>query len=714
GFVAMLDDIYRCLAQAEATASGNCETFRLRVADVDIGIQLSPAFFERVRSIAKALTTIEMGTIDYDKLSRFLGVDGDFYGSWPLQSNNALNVARELTYLPWVFENQGSFMDNRKALSIQIDSCIAAATTFVTNALRLVRGYVALLREEEPQSKESPEIDIDRETNNLRQERWILTDRMLVRDHGVLRGGLRPRTMGVRAANNNGWTHVLVEDLLSTQDGMGFAPNSVVTLGTDIYRDFSGSPVGALACLCGLWKAGIQREPEPNSELHRLASGDSDGLGAWLDRLQNALRGSSEWLSTEVWTSTGTAERVDVIEVFDDYLQLPLWRYRWLIYEIWLIALTLEATNRAGWQFQLTLTNGNDLAKTWMLPKGPASRPCATINMPGHPETAIHVWYQGRWKRAGVDMMPDVALTTVQSPVHDLVLVEGKDRYRMPIKSLQSGALEVGRKYSRASGAAFTWIMNYSQFSTTKDVGSKINHGDAWNALFLAEVRPGHVPQEFFDTIVAALQPVTERVISVKTKLADRLTLVFVCDTTASMEGHLQEFWASMRDVLLVRGAMSHFAAFRAVLFADHDPRHPEPYLIRHVGPALHPAGVIDQALADPGTSGGDTPEALEDAMRACRDIAARIGQPICCIVATDAPPHRQAQCPSSIDFRAEVDGLLRDGNIFIVATNWLDSDAASAWKPFEAHPRFFRADINDKERLSNIMGSLRLLATVQ
>jgi hypothetical protein len=120
----------------------------------------------------------------------------------------------------------------------------------VTNALRLVRGYVALLREEESQSKEGTEPDIPRETNSPREERRILTDRMLLRDHGVLRGGLRSLTMGVRAADNNGWTHVLIEDLLSTPDGMGFAPNCIVTLGTDIYPGFSGSSVGALACLC--------------------------------------------------------------------------------------------------------------------------------------------------------------------------------------------------------------------------------------------------------------------------------------------------------------------------------------------------------------------------------------------------------------------------------------------------------------------------------
>jgi hypothetical protein len=121
---------------------------------------------------------------------------------------------------------------------------------------------------------------------------------------------------------------------------------------------------------------------------------------------------------------------------------------------------------------------------------------------------------------------------------------------------------------------------------------------------------------------------------------------------------------------------------------------------------------VIDQALADPGTSGGDIPEALiEDAMRACRDIAKRLGQPICCVVATDAPPHPLVDCPNNIDFRAEVDELLRDGNICILATNWLNFDAASAWKPFEAHPRFFRADIDDKARLFNIMESLGLLA---
>ena len=188
------------------------------------------------------------------------------------------------------------------------------------------------------------------------------------------------------------------------------------------------------------------------------------------------------------------------------------------------------------------------------------------------------------------------------------------------------------------------------------------------------------------------------------------MSLVFVCDTTGSMQKHLKQFWQTMREVLHRDAGMSHFAAFRAVLFGDHDSACSEPYLVREVGPALQPDWVIDQAMREPGTDGGDTPEALEDAIKACRDIARRVGQPICCIVATDAPPHAVTECPHHIDFGAEMDEFLGDGNICMLATNWLTSGAASAWKRFEKNPRFFRFDLDDQEYLLKLMKSVGLL----
>jgi hypothetical protein len=710
GFVAMLDEIYGCLAKAEATTSGNSDIFRLRVADVDIGIQLSPAFFERVRSAMRVLTTVELGTIDSDKLSRFLNIDYDFYGSWPLDGKNAINLARQLTYLPWLI----SFLKNRTPrgdLDASIDSCRVAATTFVTSALRLVRGYVALLRQEADEAEEKTIPEEPRPDNPSREERLVLIDRTLLRERGVLRGGLRSRTMGLPTIVDWGFTHVFVDTLFSTPDTMGSAPNCMVTLEREVQSNFYGTPIGGLACLCGLWKAGIQREPEHDSDLSKVLAGGPNGITAWLHDLEVSLLGASQWLTNEVWTPSGTSKREDVVEVFEDYLNLPLWRQRWLIYEIWLISITLDAANRAGWQSKLTLDEDGQ-TKTWVLPKGPASVPCATLNQPGQEGSDLHVWYQGRWKRAGVDMMPDVALTTVQPPIRDVVLVEGKDRYRMPLKNLQHGALEVGRKYSEASGAAFTWIVNYCPFPTSQGVGPSVNHGDAWHALFLAgEVRPGRVPQDFYDSVAAALQPWTQRVNSIKKKAGHVSTLVFVCDTTQSMTKHLRAFWTSMRDVLLARGGQNQFSAFRAILFGDHD-AYQEPYLLRHVGPSLHPAWVIDQALREPDTNGGDTPEALEDAIKACRDVAGRLGQPVCCIVATDAPPHPVEHCPNNIDFRVEVDAFLREGNVCILVTDWLKREAALPWKEFEANPRVLRVDLDKPDELLTILQSVGLLVT--
>lgn len=56
------------------------------------------------------------------------------------------------------------------------------------------------------------------------------------------------------------------------------------------------------------------------------------------------------------------------------------------------------------------------------------------------------------------------------------------------------------------------------------------------------------------------------------------------------------------------------------------------------------------------------------------------------------------------------MDGFLGDGNICMLATNWLTSDAASAWNRFEKNPRFFRFDLDDHEYLLKLMKSVGLL----
>lgn len=719
GFVAMLDEIYRCLATADATVGGNCEAFRLHAGGLDVGIELSPAFFERVRSLVRTLTTIEIGSIDDEKLSRFLGVDGDFYGSWPPGRENrdhTRNLARELTHLPWLRAALGDRRDLTRewpTLRSKVEACCSAAEMFVSGSLRLVRAHVRMLEEEATDRLPDTAAAEDAEGELAGFiPRSVSAERILFRERGLLRGGLRPRTIGL-AAIDDGWTHVRVDRLFPPPHTEGIAPDCLVVVERDVVPDFYGTSVGALACLCGLWKAGVRRVPDQDSTLWNLVThGKPIAISSWLDEFERSLRESAEWLNNDVWTPAGTKEHERIVEVLDDYLRLPLWRQRWLLYEVWLIVVTIAAAERAGWRSELALSReGSSAVGIWTLPKGPAAAPCATLSLPRGTGSRAHVWYQGRWRRSGIDMMPDVAITTTESPPRDLVVVEGKDRYRMPMKGMRRGALHVGQKYSNASAALVTWIVNYCSFSGVDASDPVVNHSTDWHALFLApEMRPGRVPQEFMDTIGAALQPLTERVANAAHDVERPGTLIFVCDTTGSMHGHLDRFWDAMWDVLIADGSGRAFTAFRALLFGDHDPGHREPYLLRHVGPALDLAWVINQARREPRTNGGDDPEALEDAMRACRELAQRLTGPLCCLVVTDAPPHTATECPQRIDFRAEVDGLLAEGCTCVVVTNWLNARAAAAWADYNVHPRFFRLDLDRRDEARRLFHALPTL----
>lgn len=721
GFVAMLDEIYRCLGAAHATAGGNCEAFRLRAGGVDLGVELSPAFFERVTSLVRTLTTIEIGAIDEEKVSRFLAVDGDFYGSWPPDRQNrreARNLARELSHLPWLRTALGERRDlaRQRPLHDMVEACCSAADTFVGSALRLVQAHVRMLEDDDPTGRGDVGEKGDAEVggSDSRAQR-LVAERALLREHGLLRGGLRARAMGLRGTDED-WTHVRVERLFAPPHTLGGAPGCVVVIPREVLPDSHGTTVGALACLCGLWKAGVKRVPDGGTHLSKLAAeGTAETITAWLEGLGQSLRAASEWLTQDVWTPTGAEEREEIAEVLEDYLRLPLWRQRWLLYEVWLIVVTMAAAERAGWHADLELSRSTDGAVgVWTLPKGAAAKPCATMSL--HDTGArVHVWYQGRWRRSGTDMMPDVALTTTESPPRDLIVVEGKDRYRMPLRGLRGGALDVGRRYSDASAAVVTWIVNYCSFAGLDGVVAQAqeNHGSDWRALFLApEMRPGRVRGEFIATIGAALQPLAERVKSIAHESRRQRTLVFVCDTTGSMHVRLDGFWDAMHDLLIAEGCARGFAAFRALLFGDHDRTQDEPYLLRHIGPALDLAVVIENARREPLTNGGDEPEALEDAMRACRETAQRLDGSLCCVVLTDAPPHAVEECPQRIDFRAEVDELLAGGSICMLVSNWLSPSAAAAWAPFDAHPRFFRIDLDRKVDVRRLFDRLPALET--
>jgi hypothetical protein len=64
-----------------------------------------------------------------------------------------------------------------------------------------------------------------------------------------------------------------------------------------------------------------------------------------------------------------------------------------------------------------------------------------------------------------------------------------------------------------------------------------------------------------------------------------------------------------------------------------------------------------------PPTAGGDTPEALEDALHyVLNDLSALSFENARIVVFTDAPPHAVSECPHRYDFEADLAQIVQTG----------------------------------------------------
>lgn len=81
----------------------------------------------------------------------------------------------------------------------------------------------------------------------------------------------------------------------------------------------------------------------------------------------------------------------------------------------------------------------------------------------------------------------------------------------------------------------------------------------------------------------------------------------------------------------------------------------------------------LERAILDaPRTEGGDTPEAMEDALHfACEELDRRLFERARVVVFADAPAHTAQECPYGYDFRGELAALRRHGcSVSLVACN--------------------------------------------
>lgn len=654
-FVAMLDEVYWRLAKHHATALVAAEVVRIGREEVRIDLNISEAFIEQVRERQRVLERIATGAVDERSVRSFVNMDnGGCYGRWPLGDyDNGFPLAEAIHHLGWISERvRAETQAGFTGLSTAVDEANRAADRLCSVAERLVHAHVLhldLLERARAGGEEQSDEELRRRLyfrkDSGNDRGTPLTDVETFRGRRLL--GIAQYTGNVSGAGD--FTFMGVD-----------ADGRYTSFSTDGFQD--GSGLAVLATFLAMRRMGAYYSPQ-RERLETTLFESEDALAQWLDRVRTGCEEATRWLSEDVVRRSGTITVSNEIESIREFLNLPLWKARDLLYEIWVLCATLTACEESGWDVELRELEGT----VWTLAVGATERPVALLARGDRPEFGLEVWREPRrGDHEGGVLTPDVTIATSGPLARDLVVVEAKDRMKMSLGSvvgtIRTGggrrtAVGVAQRYAEGLRPSVTWVCNHCDVRQPVDPSE--NHGDPWSRIHVAgSFRPGELPDDFRRSIQEVISPRDDA------SAAEAPTgLLLVIDWTAS-------FRAGRTDALsrLAGGVLGAGAEVRAVLYADHGDR--EPFLVRKLGPAPSVAEIVRLLKAVRPGHGGDLPEALEDALSRCREIVADVG-PQDVLILTDAPPHEAADCAYGIDYREEIRGLLEAGCRVLVATDW-------------------------------------------
>lgn len=398
-FLAMVEEIYARLAAEATTTAGTSETFRLQRAGLnEEGLTISPAFIEQVRRLRRAMSAIQVGRIDDALLDRFLSWDnGGLYGRWPLGQDDGLRLADAVLHLAWLPDGPA------------VRVARAAAERLVAAAEQLVRAHVANL-------DRYAAIDADNAAPLLFQgerERWLQrfqNEQRRFRADGVL----------TATAYNN-----VVANLDGVVD-VGLDRN-LATVMRPTTEDHRGTGVSELAGFVGQWRLGLWAR-RTQRELQERFAADPSELQAWLEVVATASGEAAAWLEGDVLVPTGTIDAELSVEVLEEFLNLPLWRQRGLLYEVWVLCATLAAAEQAGWTVRLALTRSDGV---WTLSTGPTADPVAKLEHSANTGLFLEVWREPTRAQGAAVVTPDLVVQTPGALARGLLVMEAKDRWRM-------------------------------------------------------------------------------------------------------------------------------------------------------------------------------------------------------------------------------------------------------------------------------------------
>lgn len=187
------------------------------------------------------------------------------------------------------------------------------------------------------------------------------------------------------------------------------------------------------------------------------------------------------------------------VERFIEFTELPFWKHRWFLYELWTLVRVLDVAASAGAVTLEGLTQPRPGVLEWVLPGGMASAPVVRIT---NGTRSVSVWTQLKSQhpetRAGLE--PDLRIRQDRRPEADLFLIENKDRL-----TITSGKLaEIVRRYVTGTKVQRAWFINYETFppaahdleSSYPDRGVRV----------VSKFRPDNVPADFDSSLLAVLR----------------------------------------------------------------------------------------------------------------------------------------------------------------------------------------------------------------
>lgn len=484
-FAAMLDDVYRFLRGATATEAGTAE--RLLLDDRAMRrecrlLPLSDAFLRRVRETCLGWRELLVLDVDWDALSRFVRWDGHLFCE-----HGGLPLLRLLTFLP-LLRARPDVADCLPELR-RVDAAQASLVQRFERIAETALHEVEPHAEERPPEAPWPPPD---PTSTAPQE-YVTTV------WEELPGLPRPATLA----------------LSLPQARAGALPPPLDPSLARRPDPPHGNTLAGVLLFVTLARGGVvRRAPEGarDEDLRRaLAAFDDDPRSA-LARLAGATESAVQAVDEQIVRPAGRVRQRAWLERVLDLVELPFWKERARLYEVWVLIRTARAASAALPLHAEPRVTERDGTRVFSLPKGNGRRPVVGLRADGPDGRLVAVlWFQRRTTdlRRLAQYEPDVRCTLPARPFADLFVVECKDRVglrrwrRTRRHPAGEGFGDVADRYLDGLRPDLLWLVNYSRLDGPAEPSRR---PDGRVARFASEFRPGQVPAAFDDTIRECLR----------------------------------------------------------------------------------------------------------------------------------------------------------------------------------------------------------------